>query len=399
MSPQRPRAYRADRPSLADEPKYFTRVPDDALEDPRLTDTTLRVFSSLLKGNTAGEKVLFISRDELARVARRTTRCVLNELIRLEGCGYIRRERDRSRRGAPHCIVLCYELRPALKLESGPAIVTGSRRASNRNGGSDCNRNRRSDCNRNGGSGPTMFEERNVRETTTLPVVEDSSSFSQSSIPENTETQTVNPIDPEPAEDPPDDPESPEVGQLIAAALEHWPQEPNLAARVRKLAAQGLPETGLAIEYAALRKAKGFGYVASTVARWWNDGWDLVDIQAEVWSARPRARKPDPVVIHRRPDPLPVDPEVAALVSDPKWFLKVPQPEKEPAAGQSGNFPRGRLESITRSPDPCTKKHTGYACSRQEFRESEPDGLLALESSTLPSQKEPVLRLSPDCPP
>ena len=44
MSQPRLCAYRADRPSLADEPRFFTRIPDDAIEDPRLTDTDHRGF-------------------------------------------------------------------------------------------------------------------------------------------------------------------------------------------------------------------------------------------------------------------------------------------------------------------------------------------------------------------
>jgi hypothetical protein len=394
MGPQRLRAFRADRPSL-DEPKHFTRIPDDALEDPRLTKAQLSVFINLVKNNWTGSKVLYVTQRELADRARVTDRCVRDALARLEGCGYIRRQRDYQRAGGPTRIELCYELRPSLKLESQPPVTSGSKSTCNRKRRSAPDRKPHSAPERKLGSGPSLFEERDVRETTTA-VVEITSSFSQDSEPKTTETQAV--IDAEPAEDPPDDPETPELDQILAAAMEHWPEEPNLAARVRKLAGQGLPETALAIEYAVLRKAKGFGYVASTVARWWADGWDLADIQAEVWGARPKGRKPDPVVIHRRSEPPPTDPETEALLARGRWWDTL-KPDEKTGCGTVAKLPPQPAGVHPQRPTlPSQGEHTMKGCSPQELRQTAHDGQRARQDSNLqPSDSKSATLSSPGC--
>ena len=392
MSRPRLRAYRADRPSLADEPKYFTRVPDDALEDPRLTDTTLRVFACLLKGNHTGEKVLYLSRAELARRARKSVRCIHDELVLLERCGYLRRDRDREKGGAPHCIVLCYELRPALKLEPGPPVAKGSRGASNRHHGADCNRHPRSGCNRHHGAGPSLFEQREPEETTTAVVENEPSSFLEVSTVQEAEPAAMLPSPPEPPDDPPDERESPDFETVVESAKERWPNDANIAIRAAELARRGLPETALAIEYATLKKAKSFGYVASTVSRWWNDGYDLVDIQAEVWGAKPKgAVLPRPAFYQRPAEPPPEKSEAARLQLEQQgWRSFLPaEPEKKSGCGSVGKLPPQPAGVHRQASHPSISEHTVKVCPRQESRESGPDGQRArLDSNQQPSDSK-----------
>jgi len=342
---------------------------------------------ALLKGNHTGEKVLLVSRDDLARRSRESIRCAQNVLVLLERCGYLRRDRDRSKGGAPHCIVLCYDLRPALKLEAGPPIAKGPRGASNRHRGAGCSRHGRSGCNRHNGAAPYLFEQRDEKETTTDPVVENASSFLEVSTVQDPEPAAMIPSPPEPPDDPPDDPDLPTDEQLAEIAREQWPDEPNVTARVIRLAKDGLAVADLAIQYAVMMKARSFAYVASTAARWRREGYDLVDIQAEVWGATPKSICPPPV-FHQRPEkPPPEEIEAARRqLERDGWRSFVPaEPEKNPAAGQSPTLP-----SAGRSPSPVTRsydsKHTVKGCSRQESRGFRFDGLLALGSSFAPEK-------------
>lgn len=179
------------------------------------------------------------------------------------------------------------------------------------------------------------------------------------------------PVPDEVLDDPPDDPEMPDLGQLIAMAREQWPNEPNLESRIAGLAAKGPLQTELAIQYAIAKDAKGLGYVAAAVSRWWRDGYDLVDIQAEVWSVIPKLPSPAPPPVHTRqpletrPSPEDVaetiaaanDPDSAPMVRvaftrllngwveegfiDPSILDQIDNPaaRKKPAAGLLGKVP------------------------------------------------------------
>jgi hypothetical protein len=84
------------------------------------------------------------------------------------------------------------------------------------------------------------------------------------------------------------DPPSPIVTDLVARVRGLWPDEPLIERRVAELAAQGEAEAALAVEYAAVRKAKGLAYAVSTRKRWARDGYTLAECQAEVHAKAPR---------------------------------------------------------------------------------------------------------------
>ena len=131
-------------PTRPPEPKYFTRVPDDALEDPRLPMSTIGVFAELLKRHWTDERTLEITQGELSKRCRMTIRKVRTHLVKLENCGYITRERDHETSGGPTRISLTYQLRPTLEMASDPPIAKGTKRACDRTKRSDCDRTKRS---------------------------------------------------------------------------------------------------------------------------------------------------------------------------------------------------------------------------------------------------------------
>ena len=106
------------------------------------------------------------------------------------------------------------------------------------------------------------------------------------------------------------DPKKRDPAQLVDKAKEHWPKDVNLESRVLDLVEQrGFAETKLAIEYAVLKKATGFAYVASTINRWWLDGFDFEDIQAEVRAAGTKGGLPAEATMQNHNPPTPKEAE------------------------------------------------------------------------------------------
>jgi hypothetical protein len=119
-----PRLFDPKRPP---ERKYFTRVPDDALEDPRLTRSDLAVLTQLIKGHWRDDKPHTITQTELARRCRMTVRRVRPHLNKLELCEYITRLRIP---GQHTQVMLTYQLRPILELapdEHAAPVTRGTR--------------------------------------------------------------------------------------------------------------------------------------------------------------------------------------------------------------------------------------------------------------------------------
>ena len=115
-------------PARMPDPKYFTRIPDDALEDPGLTLADLGAFAQMLKGNWTSEKTLLVTMADLAKRCRLTIRRLRVHLSKFEQRGYITRSRDLSRWGAPCQITLTYELRPTLEMAPNVPVAKGSNR-------------------------------------------------------------------------------------------------------------------------------------------------------------------------------------------------------------------------------------------------------------------------------
>jgi hypothetical protein len=121
---------RAFEPGRAPEPKYFTRLPDDVLEDPGLSLSDVGVFAHLLKGNWTNEKVLRVTLTELAARCRITVRHLARHLAKFRSRGLITIARDRARWGAPCQITLTYELRPSLEMAPDVPVARGSKHRS-----------------------------------------------------------------------------------------------------------------------------------------------------------------------------------------------------------------------------------------------------------------------------
>ena len=395
MAASRLRAFCADRPPV-DESKYYTRVPDDALEDPRLTDAQLKVFVNLLKNNWTGSRVIEITQAELAARARVTTRCVRDAMKRFELCGYLTMVRDRSKWGGPYRVELCYELRPALKLEDQPPVTSGSK-ASYRKRRSSVDRKPDSAVDRNGPSAPfLMFEIEKERETTET-AIESSSSFSVSPTREELPPPAV------PAD-------------LVETVKRLWPDEPLIE---RRLAAevlhQGEAEGRLAIEYAELMGARGLVYAIRERARWWRDGYDLADCEALVQAHRPKPAAPVSATPERRPEiAAPPTPEEIRATLDQMAAETVPAvrrlyegrirgwiadglipPDCIPGAQKDGRGcsrqlpPRPSGVHPSEPPSRPESEHTVKVCSRQEATQSPTSGQRArLDSNQQPSDSK-----------
>lgn len=406
MSATRLRAFREDRPSLAEEPKYWTRIPDDALEDPRLNPQTLHTFGQLLKARgRGGEKVVRITQAELARECRVDVRTVRRHLDRLESTGYIRRERDYSRGrplgGSPFLIHLCFELRAALKLEADETPVTsGTRRTPKRTRLSGCNRTNTSASKRTRLSGPSLYGEREEEKRTTTEEKPESSSSFSASLPRPEPARPEGSANlPEPRK--PESPaKAPEIAQdasarradripasdsLEAVALERlveraalaFPDDANalLPKRVAEALAawpirsESAAAVELAMEYARFMNGRGWVYVLKTVERWYGDGYDLDDARAEVQGAKPRPRVRSTAETHHRAEVEPTaDPETerrtAELLSQKNWWRSPAPAHEKTGAGASRQTPPNAGRS---SPSPRGNPNRN-GCSDQEDR-------------------------------
>jgi uncharacterized protein YdaU (DUF1376 family) len=141
VTSRKPQIFDPTRPR---EPKYFTRIPDDVIEDTRLTLSDLGVFAHLLRRHWTDEKTLKITQAQLAKRCRMTVRKVRPHLEKLEKCGYITRDRDHKTWGGPTQITLTYELRPTLEMSADLPIARGSKRACDRTKRSHVVRTKRS---------------------------------------------------------------------------------------------------------------------------------------------------------------------------------------------------------------------------------------------------------------
>ena len=146
------RVWREEDPPRSKEPQYFGKTPLESLDDPNLIGSDVRVLSVLSYFARHAYPRIDAPRAVMARQSKLTERGFRKCLDRLERFGYLRRERDYSRPGAPHIIILTIEFRAPFKLES-EVHATGKKRACNRNQSSACNRNQSSACNRNQSSG------------------------------------------------------------------------------------------------------------------------------------------------------------------------------------------------------------------------------------------------------
>jgi DNA-binding transcriptional ArsR family regulator len=89
----------------------FARVPDSALADSRLSDSSVRVLAAVMSYCWSNVTTVYLDRLAIGRACGKSQSAVYRALFQLEEAGYLERDRDRTRAGAPHCLVLCFRLR------------------------------------------------------------------------------------------------------------------------------------------------------------------------------------------------------------------------------------------------------------------------------------------------
>ena len=97
----------------APSPDSFGRVPVAALKDSRLSDATIRVLAGIMsyyRGKVTSSSVVKVGRDAIGNVCAKGESSVYRAIVELEECGYLVRDRDRSRPGSPHCLWLRFSL-------------------------------------------------------------------------------------------------------------------------------------------------------------------------------------------------------------------------------------------------------------------------------------------------
>jgi hypothetical protein len=105
------RLFDANRPLPPDEPQPFARVPDSAVGDTRLSDGAFRLLAAIMSGVWSQASEIHLTREELTRRVGKGLTTVKRQLVELEECGYLERDRDYTKPGAPHRLILGFRLR------------------------------------------------------------------------------------------------------------------------------------------------------------------------------------------------------------------------------------------------------------------------------------------------
>ena len=102
----------------------FARLPDKAIGDKRLKGSALLVLAGLVKGLWGEARVVYVTREQLAREIGKSVNTVNRGLRKLEELGYVHRSRDYAKSYAPHCVDLLFRLRGPKK-PAPPGAVEG----------------------------------------------------------------------------------------------------------------------------------------------------------------------------------------------------------------------------------------------------------------------------------
>lgn len=89
----------------------FARVPVEALRDPELSDAAVRILGGLMAGLWSDAQAASVTREQLAGELGRSVSSIERGIRELEARGYLERDRDRSKMGAPHRLVLLFRLK------------------------------------------------------------------------------------------------------------------------------------------------------------------------------------------------------------------------------------------------------------------------------------------------
>jgi len=402
MAASRLRVHRADRPSLDEEPKFFTQLPDDLDEDAQLNARPgptgiLRALLRLIRRSGSKDRSVVCTLGDIAKAAGVSSRSVRTHISRLDRLGYITRT-ELSASGGQTArktrFMVTYNLRSDLKLEAEPTTISGSQSASNRKKSSASNRKKSSASNRKKSSAPlTLFERAGEQRYSTEEKNDDVPSPKSVVVVSSDSPRESNP-----------EPTSPIVERIRAL----WPEEPLIERRAAELAARGDAEALLAIEYAELMKADGLVYAIKTRDRWYRDGYDLADCEAEVKARRPTARsEPIAVAVISKPEPLTPE-EIRATIEGidqmkvpalrrinemriREWLDKGLVPDDLiPGAQKAGRGtsrqlsprPAGTFNSVPTAPD-LTPNHKMKGCTRQGTEENGVNGQRARQDSNL----------------
>ncbi len=284
------RAFRADRPSLDEEPKFFSQTPDDLDEDRELSKRPgptgiLRALLRLIRRSAAQDRSIVCTYGDIAREAGVTERTVKTHVKRLIRRHYLERETLPGPRGfaaRKTQFRVTYDLRPGFMLEADPPVVTGS----------PMGKKTSPPMGKKTSPGP-LFDRACDQRYTTEEIHDDDASSKSVVVVSSDSTGKLNP----------------NFCPIVERIRALWPDEPLIERRAAELAAPlGMAAALLAIEYAERRpspRGSGLAYGVSTVNRWHCSGYDLAECEEEVSARRP---KPKPVPSPRQPEPAPAPP-------------------------------------------------------------------------------------------
>jgi hypothetical protein len=408
MADSRLRVFRADRPSLDEEPKFFTQLPDDLDDDGKLNARPgptgiLRALLRLIRRSGSKDRSVVCTCAEIAAEATVSVRSVKTHIGRLAELHYIERETVPGPRGfaaRKTRFRVVYNLRPGYMLEADPPTVTGSREVP-RVKKSSPSRVKKSSPSRVKKSSPqlTMFERAPEQRNTTEEKHDDVSSSASVVV--------VSPA--APGESNPDP-----LVVVVDRIRGLWPEEPLIERRAAELASRGVLEALLAIEYAERKpggKADGLAYAFNTRNRWFCSGYDLAECDEEVRGRRPNA-PPPPAAPVQQESPPPTPEEIREFIAGldslevpmvrrmaerqvHDWMDKGLVPDDLiPGAQKTGRGisrqlpprPAGTIESVPSAPG-CDPNHRMKGCTRQEPGENGDQGLLPSDSSFGPEKE------------
>jgi len=304
MARSRLRAFRADSPSLDEEPKFFTQLPDDLDEDGELNRRPgptgiLRALLRLIRRSGSQDRSIVCTYADVGKEARVSVRTVKTHLERLRRHQYIEQNTFSGPRGwatrKTHFRVV-YDLRPGFMLEADPPTISGSR---------DARLVKKSSPRQVKKSSPRQVKKSSPR------LLFDRAPDQRSTTEENHhDDESSKPVvvvsSASPLESNPED-----LSPIVERIRTLWPDEPLIDRRAAELSSRGIAEALLAIEYAELRppgKGSGLAYAISTRNRWFCSGYDVTECEEEVRARRPKPQPATPIPAARRFQLPPVPP-------------------------------------------------------------------------------------------
>jgi hypothetical protein len=312
-----------------DQPQFYTCIPNHILCDLEMTAVQYRVFSMMVAARRRGTWTVQISQAALAKAAGVTEETVRGTIQYCVEKGYITRERDCSLPGRPYTIKLNYQLRRAAAASTSkdaPDPLSSMHYFPKQEGVNTMHYYPKQE----GVNTPGFPKQEGVsfpkREGVNPTVVEPARDEFQIEFERTNERESSsfgsseNGTATAPLPQPPMDEHEPPSREGVLATLAQnaakiWSHEENLHGRIKALAVNNSVElVKLAIEYAGLKHADGFGFVVHMINIWHHAGYDVEDIRAEVAAAR---LKPERELKQQNLNPgLPTQPDRAPTADE-----------------------------------------------------------------------------------